>query len=427
MRQAETLGKINITCTGSGVKPIDQLRDFQGSLKTLKPEQLGKLKRSILKYGFTFPVFTWQDKILDGHQRLFATKELVKEGYEIDDIPVVEIEAENKKEAGEKLLALNSQYAKITEDGLSEYINETGVDISELAGDLDLPEFDLAGFLDGINNEQGGLTGDDEVPEVPEEAVTKFGDLWICEGHRILCADATDVEQVEVLMNGVMADMIFTDPPYGVDYSGGLQFGKNGDVKKNNREKLIHDDSDLIYEKVVPILADFCNGAIYTWYADTKPIALYNAVNKVGDIHALLIWVKNGGYGALNANYKQKHEPCLYWKAKGKKLNFIGSTTETTVWNIDKDGRNEFHPTQKPVALAEKAILNHDAIKILDLFLGSGSTLIAAEKTGRKLFGCELEPAYVDICLERWQNYTGLEATLEKTGQTFSEIKHGRT
>ena len=110
MRQAETLGKIQITCTGSGVKPIEQLRDFQGGLKTLRPEQLGKLKRSILKYGFTFPVFTWQDKILDGHQRLFATKELVKEGYEIDDIPVVEIEAENKKEAGEKLLALNSQY-----------------------------------------------------------------------------------------------------------------------------------------------------------------------------------------------------------------------------------------------------------------------------------------------------------------------------
>ena len=174
-------GEIKITCKGSDVKPIEQLRDFQGSLKTLKPEQLGKLKRSILKYGFTFPVFTWQDKILDGHQRLFATKELVKEGYEIDDIPVVEIEAENKKEAGEKLLALNSQYAKITEDELAEYINKTGVDISELAGDLDLPEFDLDSFLDGdieiIKNDDLDTGGAGDHFYGSNSRVLRLGDL----------------------------------------------------------------------------------------------------------------------------------------------------------------------------------------------------------------------------------------------------------
>jgi len=144
------------------------------------------------------------------------------------------------------------------------------------------------------------------------------------------------------------------------------------------------------------------NGPIYTWFAGTKAQTLYKSIEDCGgQIHALLIWVKNGGYGALNANYKQKHEPCLYWKPKNGKLNFIGKTTETTIWEINKDGQNKMHPTQKPVALAHKAISNHKASTVADLFLGSGTTMVASHQLNRKCYGMELDPKYCQVIINR--------------------------
>jgi DNA modification methylase len=210
------------------------------------------------------------------------------------------------------------------------------------------------------------------------------------------------------LIDGKKADMVFTDPPYGVDYSGGIQFTKNG-VKTGQREKLIADNSEDIYAGSITMMAMFCDGPIYTWFAGTKAKTIYTEIEKVGDIHSLIIWEKNGGYGAMNSNYKQKHEPCLYWKAKGKKLNFCGPTTETTIWKIDKDGKNNLHPTQKPVELSLKAIKNHSVGLILDLFLGSGSTLIGCEKLNRNCYGMELDPKYCDVIVQRYVDYTGNE------------------
>ena len=160
----------------------------------------------------------------------------------------------------------------------------------------------------------------------------------------------------------------------------------------------------------VPMMALFCDGPIYTWFADTKAKTIYTEIEKVGDIHSLIIWEKNGGYGAMNANYKQKHEPCLYWKAKGKKLNFCGPTTETTIWKIDKDGKNKLHPTQKPVDLAVKAIKNLSVGLVLDLFLGSGATIIGCEKLNRVCYGMELDPKYIDVIIQRYEDYTGDKA-----------------
>lgn len=133
----------------------------------------------------------------------------------------------------------------------------------------------------------------------------------------------------------------------------------------------------------------------------------------------MIVWVKNGGYGALNANYKQKHEPCLYWKPKGGRLNFVGETTETTIWEINKDGRNEFHPTQKPIALAAKAIGNHDADLVLDIFLGSGTTLIACEQLNRNCYGMELDEKYCDVIVRRWI------AQMEKDGAKWRVLLNG--
>jgi site-specific DNA-methyltransferase (adenine-specific) len=237
------------------------------------------------------------------------------------------------------------------------------------------------------------------------EPKVKLGELWQLGEHRLLCGDSTDEKSVAYLMGNTKADMAFTDPPYGVEYTGGIQF-KNGSVEKNNREMIKNDDAD-IYKEVFSILSKFVSGACYIWFAGTKASSLYSAAEQYGTIHALIIWVKNGGYGALNANYKQKHEPCLYWKPKNANLNFIGATTETTIWDISKDGRNEYHPTQKPVDLALKAIKNHQGKTVLDLFGGSGSTLIACEYLKKQAFVLELDPKYCDVIIDRWQKLTG--------------------
>lgn len=224
--------------------------------------------------------------------------------------------------------------------------------------------------------------------------------------HFVMCGDSTDREQVKTLMNGIKAEMCFTDPPYGVNYEGG--HFHSGDVNiKRKREKLAQDDSTQIYTDVIPIIAENVDGACYTFYADTKPTDLYIAVEAVGEIHALLIWHKtNATYAAMNAQYKQRHEPFLYWEPKGSTLRWCGATTEATIWELDKDGKNDMHPTQKPVHLAAKAIKNHKADTVLDLFLGSGSTLIACEQTDRTCYGMELDPKYVDVIRKRYAKFT---------------------
>jgi DNA modification methylase len=161
------------------------------------------------------------------------------------------------------------------------------------------------------------------------------------------------------------------------------------------------------------------------WFAGSKARDVYNAVHdNQGEVHALIIWHKtNATYAAMNAQYKPRHEPCLYFKPKGSTLRWCGASTEATVWSEERDGVNEFHPTQKPVKLAEKAIGNHKAGTVLDMFCGSGSTVIAAEQAGRQCFAMELNPAYVDVAVTRWQAFTGKQAIHEGTGKTFDEMK----
>jgi DNA modification methylase len=278
--------------------------------------------------------------------------------------------------------------------------------------ELEAEGWELAEF--GFEALEMPVNPDDIVEdEIPDSAPirTALGDVWQLGNHRLMCGDSVDDKSVDKLLDGNTVDLVFTDPPYGVAYTGGLQFKSDGEVVKNNREMIENDDID-IYEDVMRQLARVAQGPTYIWFAGTKAASLYQAAEKYGDIHALIIWVKNGGYGALNANYKQKHEPCLYWKPKGKTLNFTGATTETTIWNIDKDGKNKLHPTQKPISLAAKAIGNHKCHTVLDLFGGSGSTLIAAEEMNKKAFVMELDPKYCDVIIERWERLTGQKAEL---------------
>jgi len=315
---------------------------------------------------------------------------------------------------------LKEVYIKIaeglTEEQKQEFIIKDNVGFGEWEWDILANEWDstkLAEWgldvwenIDDAEPEEG-LIEDDEIPEVKESKV-KRGDIWQLGEHRIMCGDSTNIDDVAKLMNGEKADMVFTDPPYGVDYDGGHA------VKGVRREKLKNDGTPDIYNDTLPIIYMFSkkDTPLYLWYSDSKSLAVLSAVLSAGyEIRNNIIWNKNvAQFGAIGAQYKTKHEPCLYCYKKGQKTNWIGPNNEVSVWDINRNSKNEYHPTQKPIALAERCIKNHTVKLILDIFLGSGSTLIAAEKLNRKCYGMELDEKYCDVIIERWEQFTGKKA-----------------
>jgi DNA modification methylase len=367
--------------------------------RTHDEKNLSAIEGSLKEFGQRKPIVITQDNIIAaGNGTVEAAKRL---GW--TEMDVVRVPADWDADRIKAYALADNRTAELAEWNPEVMaaqlldLQEAGFDIESFGFELVNPPVDLESI---------------EEDEIPEDAPTRtsLGDIWKLGRHRLMCGSTTSLDDMDKLMEKKKADIVFTDPPYGVAYTGGIQF-KDGHAQKNNREMIQNDDAD-IYEAVMQTLGAYANGPCYIWFAGTRASTLYEAAEKYGDIHALIIWVKNGGYGALNANYKQKHEPCLYWKPRGKSLNFTGSTTETTVWQINKDGRNTLHPTQKPVALAAKAISNHSGDLVFDGFGGSGATLIASEQVGKTCFMMELDPKYCDVIIQRWQNLTGKKAEL---------------
>ena len=387
-------------------KKISELSPAKYNPRKISSDALGRLTKSLSELGNLQPI-TWNARtgnIVGGHQRLKCYQALQKEEVEVW---AVWLDEAQEKAAN---IALNKLSGEFDLPQLKDILEE--LDTGEI--DLDITGFgadELADLMEQTKPE----VEEDEVPEVPVDAITKPGDLWLLGEHRVLCGDSTSEADVARLMNGEKAEMMFTDPPYGVNYEGG--HFHSGDVNiKRKREKLAADSSTQIYNDFLPIAILATNGPCYMWFAGSKARDVYNALydNKC-EIHALIIWHKtNAKYAAMNAQYKQRHEPCLYFKPKGSTLRWCGETTEATIWNQDRDKINDLHPTQKPVALAAKAIRNHEAKSVLDLFCGSGSTLIAAEQLGRKCYGMEISPNYCDVIVKRWENLTGKKAVLAK-------------
>ena len=377
---------------------IDDLELDPHNARRHDKRNLDAIARSLKEFGQRKPIVVWRNRVVAGNGTLIAARSLGWKEIAIARCP------DDWDEVRVKAFALadnrSAELASRDEQVLTAQLKE-----------LELAEFDVEaiGFEAVVEPEP---IVEDEIPEVVDTKV-QLGQVWQLGRHRLMCGDSTDIQNVNELLQGKKADMAFTDPPYGVAYTGGIQFtGKDtGEAIFNNREMIQNDDVDL-YDDVIRVLASKVDGACYIWFSDSNLLSLYKAAQQYGDIHALILWVKNGGYSAMNANYKQKHEPCLYWKPKNTTLKFVGASTETTIWDLNKDGRNEFHPTQKPVALAAKAILNHDAKSVLDLFGGSGSTLIACEQTNRVCYMMELDPKYCDVIIARWEKLIGETAVL---------------
>ena len=389
--------------------PIDQLNPAAyNPRKDLQPgdPEYEKLKRSIQEFDLVEPL-VWNERtgrLVGGHQRLKVLQDL---GYTEIEVSVVDLPEDKEK-------VLNIALNKIQGDWDYPKLKDLLEELDTGAFDLELTGFDIEEIEDLMTQfHVPEEIIEDEVPEPPEEPITKPGNLWLLGRHRLLCGDATKKEDVERLMDGKKADMLFTDPPYGVNYTGG--HFHSGDVNiKRPREKLIADDTANIYREFLPVVLPFVDGPCYVWFADTKGKEVYNALYESNtEIHALLIWHKvNATYATMNAQYKRRHEPCLYFKPKGSTLRWIGPTTESTVWEIKKDAVNEYHPTQKPIALVAKAIKNHDVRVVLDVFGGSGSTLIACEQLNRICYMIEIDPKYCDVIIRRWENLTGQKAVL---------------
>lgn len=287
-------------------------------------------------------------------------------------------------------------------------------------------EFEFADLLDWGFDEQtllgGGLDIEIDEPESPlaqldradelqEKWQVKRGQVWEVGRHRLMCGDSTCAEDVGKLMDGERAEMLFTDPPYGVNYRGG--HFHSGDVNIVRERAPLKGDKGDIYARFLPIVSSYVDGPCYTWFASSVGKPVYDAIlgNRC-EIHAMIIWHKtNATYAAMNAQYKQRHEPCLYFKPKGSTLRWCGATDECTLWEMDRLPSNENHPTEKPPTLAVRAIKNHTAQTVLDLFLGSGTTLIACEQLGRRGYGMEIEPKYCAVTLERLADM-GLEPAL---------------
>lgn len=400
--------EIKITCQGQKYLPIDQLKTFQGNLKELHEDEYEKLKRSILKYGFSFPVFVWQGYMLDGHQRVFTVNKLLSEGYTIGDIPVVEIEAKDKTEAAEKLLVLNSHYAKITDEGLYEFVNEMELDFESLAGDLELSDFDMDRFVEGYMKDEKEEKEDD-IPGVLEDPVTKQGDLWLLGEHRFLCGDATKKEGVERLMDGKKADMVFTDPPYGINL--------DADYRKMPTSPT--GAKPLKHRKVIGDEQEFDPSFLLERFLYCDDILLFGAdyYCKVLPKSGLYVWDKR-----VTENFDKMIGSAfeLIWSKKKRKREI--ARFNNTLYSGESDATNKVHPTQKPIKLIEWFFDRIVGNIVVDPFLGSGSTLIACEKTSRVCYGIEIDPHYCDVILQRWADYTGKDPARED-GVSFSQLK----
>jgi len=406
---------------------LDALIPYARNSRTHSDAQVAQIAASIKEFGFTNPVLIDETgSIIAGHGRVMAARKLA-----IADVPSIRLThlTEAQKKAyiiADNKLALNAGWD-------DEMLAVELTDLKDMGFDLDLTGFstdEIEALLAPTGTE--GLTDEDAVPEVPEAPVTVLGDVWLLGKHRVMCGDSTSIDAVEKLMDGQKADMVFTDPPFNVGVAGGTRDARD---KKNYRSgEIIKNDAlrsgdflQFLTEAFATMALVIKDGAaVYVAHSDKEAFNFALAFRNAGFItRQIIIWAKQS-FVFGRSDYHPQHEPILYGWKDGAAHNFYGERNQSTVWNIDRPMRSEKeHPTQKPIALVEKAITNSSKSEdlLFEPFGGSGSTLIACEKTGRINRSMELDPKYCDVIVQRWQEFTGQTATLEETGKPFISLK----
>ena len=377
--------------------------------KDLKPEdeEYQKIKKSLVEFGYVAPVIVNSDMtVIGGHQRLKVLKEL---GYEEVECNIVDLNKTKEK-------ALNIALNKITGEWDNSKLEELLAELKETDIDMDMTGFTFDEVDNILKDIEGSKEDDfdlDQALNEIEEPTTRPGDIWILGKNRLMCGDSTQKENVLRLMDKQEADMLLTDPPYNVDYEG-----KTVDALKIENDNMT---STEFYNFLLDSFRNMfevtkCGSSVYVFHADTEGLNFRNAFNAVGfKLAQCLVWVKNT-FVMGRQDYQWRHEPILYGWKEGAGHYFINDRKQSTVLEFDKPTRNAEHPTMKPIDLLVYLIKNSSKENdlILDLFGGSGSTLIAAEQVKRRCYTMELDPKYCDVIIKRWENLTNQKATLEK-------------
>lgn len=423
-----------------------ELKTFQfNNLKDSNNRDISKLKNSMVNEGYCFPVFVWKRYVLDGTGRYLALKELESEGYTIPELPFIELKANNLQHAKKLALMASSRHGNISQKSFEAFVSD--LQIEDIRLDINIPEIKLE-VANLKLDENETVESEEEKPlEEEVEQITKLGDLWELNEHRILCGDCLDKRQIERLMNDKTAEMIFIDPPYNLKAAAFCGKGEtqHKDFKKaagELKEKQFTEFLKDVFKNLVSVSID---GSIHYVCMDWRHL---NEILEAGnscftELKNLCVWSKDqAGQGSF---YRSQHEMVFVFKnGKGKHINNFElgqfGRTRSNVWNYPsaisfgneerKDGSlGEFknHPTPKPVNLVADCILDCSNIGgiILDTFLGSGTSLIASQKTKRAFYGMELEPAYVDSSVRRWIKFMekeGLDYEVKLNGELWDKF-----
>ena len=399
--------------------PTVKLLPYARNARTHSPEQVAQIAASIAEFGFTNPILAGSDGVIvAGHGRLAAAQKLG-----LDIVPVVVLDHLNPNQRRALVIADN----RIAENaGWDEAMLR--VELAALQGDdfdLSLTGFDadaLAELMAGDGGDGLDGTDDDAVPEVAETPISRPGDVWLMGGHRVLCGDATLTDSYALLLGGELVDMVFTDPPYNVNYANSAKDKMRGKDRAILNDNLGDGFYDFLLAALTPTIAS-SRGAVYVAMSSSELDVLQAAFRAAGGHWStFIIWAKNT-FTLGRADYQRQYEPILYGWSEGGQRHWCGDRDQGDVWNIKKPQKNALHPTMKPVELVERAIRNSSrpGNMVLDPFGGSGTTLIAAEKSGRLARLIELDPKYVDVIARRWQDWTGQKATRESDGLAFDQ------
>ena len=378
---------------------VSKLIPYAKNTKKHDDKQIANVAESIKQYGFVQPIVIDKDNnVVIGHCRLLAAKKL-----KLKEVPCVCVDDLTE----EQVKALRIVDNKTNE---SEWDIEF---LTEELAEIDLSEFDFDFNIDDIADKEETEIVEDEVPEVDEDAdpITKLGDIWQLGRHRLMCGDSTSIDDVERLMGGQLADMLLTDPPYNVAYEG-----KTKDLLTIQNDSMDNDSfRQFLRDAFTSADTVMKQGAVfYIWHADSEGYNFRGACFDIGwKVRQCLIWNKNSMVMGRQ-DYHWKHEPCLYGWKDGASHLWASDRKQTTVIDYQRPTKAEIHPTMKPVGLFDYQIKNNTkgGDIVLDLFNGSGTTIMACEQNGRVARCMELDPRYVDACVKRWENFTGEKAVL---------------
>ena len=402
--------------------PIERLIPFARNPRTHTEEQVAEIAASMVEFGWTNPILVGADGgIIAGHARVLAARKLG-----LTEVPVIVLD--HLSEAQRRALVIADNKLALNAGWDEELLRGLLTELREEDFNLDLVGFsdeELAALLADADEPVAGLTDEDAAPEAPEQPVSAPGDLWVLGRHRLLVGDATSVEDVARLMGAERADLVFTDPPYGIDYHG------------RTAERLTIANDRMPVEKFVAFLeAAFgaLRGAIkptasvYVCHGSRYQREFQNALEAAGfEVRCQLIWAKHIfslGWG----RYRFQHEPIFYCHVAGQEDAWYGDHSQSTLWQEKKPAANRLHPTMKPVELVERALQNSSrkGELVADFFGGSGTTMIACERLARQARLMEIEPRYADVIIQRWQQHVGKRAVLEGDGRSFEELRSER-